>query len=351
VGSREVHHWPPYSLPPSTTPKETIMGLRALRSRAAKRRRGGVKAGQRRFILTVSVPVVLYEAIGIFTIGWALVLMFFEYSPGRLGGPILGLGGSNPFVGLDHFRNMVNGVSMEARLFRTSLKNTLIFAFAVLPLNLAITLPLAALIESVRERLKIAVRAIYFLPIVTVSVGVANMWGYLYDPQQGLINEIVRWLGGTPVAWLSDPRASFLGVSVAMWATVVAYLWADYGYNLVIFIAALQSIPRELKEAALIDGANAWQVFSRVTVPLLRPTLLFVCVMTMLSSFQVFDIIQVMTGGGPNHQTRVLMLDIYENAFRYQRMGWAAAIGFVLAVLVMGITVAQMRLLRTEWEY
>jgi hypothetical protein len=142
------------------------MGVRALRSRAAKRR-GGVKAGQRRFILAVSIPVILYQAIGIFTIGWALALMFFKYSPGRLGGPILGLGGSNPFVGLEHFRNMVNGVSMEARLFRTSLKNTLIFAFAVLPLNLAITLPLATLIESVREQLKIAVRAIYFLPIVT----------------------------------------------------------------------------------------------------------------------------------------------------------------------------------------
>ncbi len=321
------------------------------KSRTTKRRRGGVKAGQHRFVLAVSIPVILYEAIGIFTLGWALALMFFKYSPGRAGGPILGLGGSNPFVGLEHFRNMINGVSMEARLFRTSLRNTLIFAFAVLPLNLAITLPLAALIESVRSRLKVAFRAIYFLPIVTVSVGVANMWAYLYDPQQGLINEIIRLFGGTPIAWLSDPRAQFLGVSVAMWATVVAYLWSDYGYNLVIFIAALQSIPKEFKEAALIDGANVWQVFRHVTVPLLRPTLLFVCVMTMLSSFQVFGVIQVMTNGGPNHQTRVLMLDIYENAFRYQRMGWAAAIGFVLAVLVMGVTVAQMRLLRTEWEY
>jgi multiple sugar transport system permease protein len=327
------------------------MGMRALRSRPAKRRRGGVKAGQRRFILTVSIPVILYEAIGVFTIGWALALVLFKYSPGRLGGPILGLGGSNPFVGLEHFRNMVNGVSMEARLFRTSLKNTLIFAFAVLPLNLAITLPLAALIESVRSRLRIAFRAVYFLPVVTASVGVAMMWGYLYDPQGGLFNAIIRQLGGTPIAWISDPRAYFLGVSVGMWATVAAYLWQDYGYNLVIFIAALQNIPHELKEAALIDGANAWQVFTRVTIPLLRPTLLFVCVMTMLSSFQVFDIIQVMTGGGPNHQTRVLMLDIYENAFRYQRMGWAAAIGFVLTLLVMGVTVIQMRLLRTEWEY
>ena len=317
----------------------------------AKRRRGGVKTGQRRFVLAVSIPVILYESLGILTLGWALALMFFKYSPGRAGGPILGLGGSNPFVGLEHFRNMISGVSMEARLFRTSLKNTLIFALAVLPLNLAITLPLAALIESVRSRVKVAIRAIYFLPIVTVSVGVANMWAYLYDPQRGLINEIVRLFGGTPVAWLSDPRAQFMGVSVAMWATVVAYLWSDYGYNLVIFIAALQSIPKGFKEAALIDGANSWQVFRHVTIPLLRPTLLFVCVMTMLSSFQVFGVIQVMTNGGPNHQTRVLMLDIYENAFRYQRMGWSAAVGFVLAVLVMGVTVAQMRLLRTEWEY
>jgi ABC-type sugar transport system permease subunit len=263
----------------------------------------------------------------------------------------LGLGGSNPFVGLEHFRNMISGTSLEARLFRTSLKNTLLFAFGVLPLNLAITLPMAVLIESVRSRLKIAFRAIYFLPVVTAGVGVAMMWGYIFDPQYGLANAVIRVFGGTPIAWLSDPRATFLGVSLGMWAVIVTRLWSDYGYNLVIFIAALQGIPEQLQEAAIIDGANPWQVFSKVTIPLLRPTLLFVCVMTMLDAFQVFDIIQVMTQGGPNNQTRVLMLDIYENAFRYQRMGWAAAVGFVLAVLVMVITIAQMRLLRTEWEY
>ena len=321
------------------------------KSRAQKRRGSGVKAGQHRFILSVTIPTVLYTGIGIFSIGWAFALIFFKYSPGRAGGPILGLGGSNPFIGLEHFRNMIGGVSMEARLFRTSLRNTLIFAFAVLPLNLAITLPLASLIESVRSRLNVAFRAIYFLPVVTASVGVAMMWGFMYDPQRGLFNAAIRMFGGTPIAWLSDPRAHFLGVSVSMWATIAAYLWQDYGYNLVIFIAALQGIPKDFREAAMIDGANGWQIFRRVTVPLLRPTLLFVCVMTMLSSFQVFDIIQVMTSGGPNNQTRVLMLDIYENAFRYQRMGWGAAIGFVLAALVMIVTVVQMRVLRTEWEY
>ncbi len=315
------------------------------------RTRGGLGASQRRFVLSVTVPMILYGSIGLLTIAWAVVLVFFDYSPGRAGGPVLGLGGSNPFVGLEHFRNMIDGVSLEARLFRTSLRNTLIFAFAVLPLNLAVTLPLAALIESVGSRLKTAFRAIYFLPVVTSSVGVAMMWGWLYDPQRGLFNAAIRALGGAPVAWLSDPRAQVLDVSVAMWAVIAAYLWQDFGYNLVILIAALQGIPRQFKEAALADGANAWQVFTRITIPLLRPTLLFVCVMTMLSSFQVFDVIQVMTNGNPNYQTRVLVLDIYDNAFRYQRMGWAAAVSFVLVLVVMAVTIVQMRVLRTEWEY
>jgi len=325
--------------------------MRRRRSGPARRQRSGLAVAKRRFVLSVTIPAALYASIGLLTLAWALALIFFKYSPGRAGGPILGLGGSNPFVGLEHFRNMIDGVSLEARLFRTSLKNTLIFAFAVLPLNLVITLPLATLIASVRGQAKTFFRAIYFLPVVTASVGVAMMWGWLYDPQAGLFNAVISQLGGRPIAWLSDPRAEFLGVSVGMWAVIAAYLWADFGYNLVIFIAALQAIPSEFKDAALVDGANAWQVFSRVMVPLMRPTILFVCVMTMLSSFQVFDIIQVMTDGGPNNQTRVLVLDIYQNAFRYQRMGWASAIAFVLVVIVMIVTIAQMRLLRTEWEY
>jgi ABC-type sugar transport system permease subunit len=321
------------------------------RQTTGKQRSGGLALAKRRFVTSILIPLLLYESIGVFVLAWAFTLMFFEYSPGRAGGPILGLGGSNPFVGLEHFINMVNGVSLEARLFRTSLKNTLIFAFVILPLNLAITLPLAALLESISWRFKTTFRTIYFLPVLTASVGVALIWMSLYDAQTGWINAIIRQLGGKPVAWLSDPRASFLGIAIPMWAVIFAYLWQDFGYNLVIFIAALQNVPHEFKEAAMIDGANTWQVFGRITIPLIRPTLLFVCVMTMLSSFQVFDIIQVMTEGGPNNQTQVLVLDIYENAFRYQRMGWAAAEAFVLFIVVMTVTIMQMRLLRTDWEY
>jgi len=316
-----------------------------------KRSKGGLAISKGRFVLGVTIPLLLYEALGIFILGWAFALIFFDYSSGRVGGPFLGLGGSNPFVGLGHFVEMFSGTSVKASLFRMSLKNTLIFAFAILPLNLVVTLSLAYLLESIGNRFKALYRTIYFLPVLTSSVGVALIWMSMYDPQAGWINAIIRFFGGTPVSWLSDPRAGFLGVPVAMWAVILAYLWQDYGYNMVIFIAALQNIPQELKDAALIDGASPWQTFTRITIPLIQPTLLFVCVMTMLSSFQVFDIIQVMTNGDPGNKTQVLMLDIYKNAFRYQNLGWAAAESFVLFLIVMGVTIFQMRVLRTDWEY
>lgn len=303
------------------------------------------------FVGSALTPLMLYMLFWtLLPTIWAVVLVFFKYSATRSGGAILGLGGDNPYIGLGHFQNMLSD-SLEAQKFRTSFKNTLIFAFLVLPLNLAITIPLAVAIEAVHQRLKTAFRFIYFLPTLTAAVGVAIMWGYLYHPQQGLFNVIIKALGGSPKIWLTDPREALLGVPLAMWAIIFAYLWQDMGYNLIIFIAALQGVPQEFKEAAVVDGANAWQIFWRITLPLLQPTLLFVCVMTMLSSFQLFDIFQVMTGGGPQDQTRVLVLDIYLNAFRFQRMGWAGSVSMVLFLIVLVVTIVQMRLLRTRWEY
>jgi multiple sugar transport system permease protein len=317
-----------------------------------RRTRTGSNRGQNLFVGSALTPLMLYMVFWtLFPMLWAVLLAFFDYAPTRSGGPILGLGGDNPFIGLGHFRNML-GDSLEAQKFRISLKTTLMFAFLVLPLNLAITIPLATAIEAVTGRLKTVFRFIYFLPTLTSSVGVALIWGYLYHPQRGLFNMILKALGLPSQIWLSNPRAIYLGVPLALWAIIFTYLWQDMGYNLVIFIAALQGIPHEFKEAAVVDGANVWQIFWHITVPLLRPTLLFVCVMTMLSSFQVFDIFQVMTEtGNPQDQTRVMVLDIYLNAFRFQRMGWAGAESIILFLIVFVVTVVQMRLLRTQWEY
>jgi ABC-type sugar transport system permease subunit len=303
------------------------------------------------FVAGAIIPLTLYMLFWtLFPMLWAVTLAFFDYNPARDGSGILGLGGENPFVGLDHFRVMFSD-SLEAQNFRISLKNTLIFSFVVLPLNLMITIPLALAIESIDTHLKTAYRFVYFLPTVTASVGVALVWGYLYHPQQGLINMIIKALGGSTVIWLTDPRSFFLGVPVALWAVIFTYLWWDMGYNVVIFIAALQGIPREFKEAAQVDGATGWQMFWRIILPLLRPTLLFVCVLTMISSFQVFDIIQIMTSGGPQDLTRVMVLDIYLNAFRFGNMGWAGASSLVLFALILIVTLIQTRLLRSQWEY
>ena len=316
------------------------------RSQLARAQRGMV-AG------TVSPLVFYLIVLSIFPVIWAILLAFFDYSPRRTGGPILGLGGNNPFVGLQYFKEMADGSSRDARMFQNSLSTTVLFAMIVLPLNLVITLPLAALIESVHERLKAVFRALYFLPVVTSSVGVAVMWGYIFNAQYGLLNSGLKQIGMTPVAWLQDPRVQYFGIPASLLAVIIAYIWQDYGYNLVIYIAALQGVPDSLKEAARIDGATAFQVFRHVTLPLLRPTIMITSVLTMISSFQVFDIIQVMTRGGPGRigKTDVMLLEVYNSAFRYDKMGWAAAISLVLFLLVMAVTGVQMRLLRSDWEY
>ncbi len=312
----------------------------------------GLRKNQNRFVLGNLTPIMTYMLFfSLFPMVWAVLLGFFDYSPVRAGGGFLGLGGNNPFVGLDNYRAMFAD-SQPARVFRMAVVNTFIFAVLVLPINLMITLPLAVIVESVRNRLKSFFRAIYFMPTISSSVAVALMWGYIFHPQQGLLNTFIKLAGLTPPkAWLTDPSAVYFGVPLAMIAVIIAYIWQDFGYNLVIFIAALQGIPSEIRDAALVDGANPWQVFWHIIIPLLKPTLLFVCVLTMLSSLQVFVIFDVMTNGGPRNQTTPLVMSIYENAFRYQNMGWAAAISMVLFLIILGITILQFRILRTDWEY
>jgi ABC-type sugar transport system permease subunit len=317
----------------------------------------GRDAAQKRFVAGAVTPLVLYMAFfTLLPLVWGFALAFFEYSARRSGGPILELGGDNPFVGLQNFQAMLDfseEAPLEVRLFHIGVKTTLLFAILVLPLNFVIALPLAVLIESVHKRLRGIFRTIFFLPVLAPAVGVAIMWGYVFHPQRGLLNGIRTLIGGKYVAtaWLRDPSLTFLGVPVALFAVIVAYLWQDLGYNLVIFIAALQSIPQSIKDAARIDGVNRWQMFWRITIPLLRPTILLAAILTMISSFQVFDIIQVMTEGGPSDQTQVLVLNIYDYAFRFQRMGWAAAVSVVLFLMVFSFSIIQNRLIQTDWEY
>ena len=291
----------------------------------------------------------------VFPLLWGIALAFFNYSPRQTGG-FLGFGEGNEFVGLQNFQNMFNfspEAPLEVQQFHIGIRVTLLFAALIVPLNLLITLPLAFLIESINDKVKGIFRTIFFLPVLAPSVGVAIMWGFIFHPQRGLLNAVLGEFAGKliGIAWLRDSSLTVWGIPVALFAIIIAYLWQDMGYNLIIFIAALQGIPQGIKDAARIDGANWLQMFARIVVPLLMPTILLAAVLTMISAFQVFDIVQVMTDGGPDDQTQVLLLNIYSYAFRYQKMGWAAAVSIVMFLLVFSISLVQTRLLRTEWEY
>ena len=323
---------------------------------APPRARGGLQAPQNRFRRIVLAPIVLYLAFfTLLPMVWVVALSFFNYSPRREGASIGGLGGDNPFVGLQNFQQLFDFTDPTplAQTFHSAVVVTLVFAFIVLPLNLLITLPLAVMIESVARRLRPLFRTIFFMPVLTSAVAVAVIWQYVLNPQYGLANALIGKVTGetTVISWLNDPTLTVAGIPVALIAVTIAYLWMDIGYNLVIFIAALQGIPRSLTEASLLDGANAWQRFWHVTLPLLKPTIFLAAILTMISSFQAFDLFQVMTQGNPDNQTRVLSLDIYDNAFRFQSMGWAAAESLVLLGIVLLITLLQSRLLRTKWTY
>jgi ABC-type sugar transport system permease subunit len=280
---------------------------------------------------------------------WGVAISFFRYSPTRIGG-FLGFGGGNPFVGINNYLTLFSD-DPNGSLFRISLGNTLIFALLYLPLNLFVTLPLAVLIEASWSKIRGFFRTIYFLPAVTSAVAVSLIWGVIYNPTFGLLNLFLQKLGIKGMAWLVDPTTRFMGVPIPLLCVVVAYLWSDLGYNLVIFIAGLQGIPQVYHEAALVDGANAWQRFWHITLPLLRSTMTFVVVLTMLSSWQVFVIFSVMTRGGPSNLTRTLVLHIYDTAFRFQEMGLAATYAMVLFAIIMITTLIQLRVMRKEWEY
>ena len=242
------------------------------------------------------------------------------------------------FVKLRNYKDMLSD-----RIFRTAIVNTFKFSLMVLPMNILLSLPIALGLNTI-TRFREALRSAYFLPAVTSVVAVSIVWIYLYNPHVGLINTVVEVLGLMPQAWLSDPKWALFSIAV-MW------VWRDLGYNVVVFLAGLQGIPTYFYEAARIDGANGFQLFRYITVPLLRPVMQFVVIMTAISSFKVFDPIQVMTSGGPMRATTNLVFYVYEHAFEYLKMNQAAAASVVLFGIILLITLLQLFHFRTQWEY
>ena len=240
--------------------------------------------------------------------------------------------GNTQFVGFDNYVRL-----LKTPDFWLALRNTFYFAFVGGPLTIAVSLGAALLLSSKLVRFKSFFRTIYFTPFVTTLVAVAIVWKYLYHTRYGLFNYALGALGIEPIDWLGDP-------DWAMPAIILMAVWKSFGYNMLIFIAGLQAIPEDLYDAAEIDGASAVRRFFSITLPMLAPTLVFVSVITMIGYFQLFAEPYVMTQGGPLRSTTSVVLLMYEEGFRWWRMGYAAAIAFVLFIVILLATLVQFRL-------
>jgi multiple sugar transport system permease protein len=300
----------------------------------ASARRGGLRApGERNpaaygFLAPAMVLIFIFFFIPVVS---ALLLSFTDfdiYSVGDL---------SNArWVGLRNYAQL-----LQAPLFWQALRNTFYFALVGGPLSIGISLAAALLLNQKMVRFKTLFRTIYFAPFVTTLVAVAIVWRYLYHTRYGLLNYALGAFGAGPIDWLGDPRW-------AMPAIILMTVWKSFGYNMLIFIAGLQAIPEELYEAARIDGATALQRFRHVTLPQLAPTLVFVTVITMIGFFQLFVEPYVMTMGGPLRSTTSVVLLMYEEGFRWWRMGYAAAVAFILFVVILTATLLQLALQKRE---
>lgn len=237
------------------------------------------------------------------------------------------------FVGLANYRELLGNDPM----FRTVLLNTAWFTVVSVPLAMILALLLALALNQGIRAIPLF-RAAYFLPVVTATVVVALVWRWFFNPDFGLLNDILYRLGvANPPNWLGSREW-------AMPAVIIVAVWKQVGYNMVIFLAGLQAIPRTLHEAAAIDGASRSQRFWHVTLPLLTPTTFFVLVVSVINSLQVFDAVLVLTDGGPANATRTIVYQIWEEAFVFLKMGYAAAVAWLLFLLIFLFTLLQWKL-------
>ncbi len=228
------------------------------------------------------------------------------------------------FVGFENYKLL-----LKDGLFYKILLNTIVFALSTSILGVIIPLILAAILNS-KIRGSEFYKTAYFLPFITPMVVVGIVWAWIFDPNIGFLNQVLN----IHINWLYDSK-------FAMPALIIVSVWKLIGYNMIIFLSAFSSVSQSLFEAAKIDGANAYQTFKNVTIPLLSSTIFFVIIITAISSFQVFDLIYLMTQGGPFDSTNVLVYSIYKNAFEYFNIGKASAIAYVLFVIILVLTLIQ----------
>ena len=281
------------------------------------------------YLLFIALPLAVYAMFFLYCNVNTLFLSFYSWD---------GLG-EKLFVGLKNFADIFG----KSKSFMISLKNTIIYTVVLTVFQNLFGLILA-LFLSKDGRLNRVLRTAFFLPAIFSSVAIGFLWGFIYDPNLGILNKVLEILGLSSLkhAWLGEP-------AIAIYSIAMVHVWVGIGYSMVLFITGLQQIPEELYEAASIEGASSWATFTRITMPLLRPTVLTLVVLCTIGSFKAFDYVYILTGGGSvGGKAEVLATLIYKEGFAYSRLGYSASLSMVLLVVVSVISLLQMYLLRDK---
>ena len=302
-----------------TSGKPKRGGLADLRHAFTGLRRGETIAGY----LFLAPNFIGFIVFMLFPILFAFYIMLTDWS----------LAKEPQFIGLKNFETMVND-----RIFWKSLVNSFYYTFIAVPTGIFIAFWLALALNR-KMRGIIFFRTVYFLPQITLTVAAATVWRWIYQPEIGLINHLLEFFGIDGPKWIHDTKW-------AMPSVIIMSNWQGIGFAMLILLAGLQGIPEEYYEAASIDGASGWQRMRFVTLPMLTPALFFVVVTSLIGAFQAFDQFYVLTEGGPAHATTPLTLYIFQNAFRFFKMGYGAALAAVLFVIILIVTVVQWHLAR-----
>jgi len=275
-----------------------------------------------RFAWLAILPAVAFFALFVgFPAGYSFWLSFHEWNM---------MSATPTWIGLENYAALAGD-----REFLRSLAQTALFTVGITACIVVLSLGMALLLDQKLRFIKLY-RTVFYLPAVTSLVAIGIVWVWMFDPQYGLINQALKGLGVEGPLWLADTR-------LALVALIITAAWRNVGYFATVFLAGLQGIDSMYYEAARIDGAGPWASFWQITVPLLKSTIIFVVVLSVILSFQVFALIYVMTSGGPAGATSVLVFYLYQQAFTYFRMGYASAIGFVLFAIIFVLTVLQFK--------
>lgn len=246
--------------------------------------------------------------------------------------------GESRFVGIENFTGM-----FADEWFLAALRNNLIYTVVTIPVILGGSIVLATVLND-KVYCRTVLRVMIFIPYIASVVAISVIWMLILNPSQGILNNFLRDLGmANPPGWLGDPKW-------ALPAVILVGIWAGLGYNTIIYMSGLQSVPKNLYEAAKIDGASGIQLFFHITVPMLRNTTFFLLITNIIGSFQVFGQINIMTGGGPGNATTVLAHYIYLSGFRYHKMGYASAMAWFLLLIIFIVTLFQWKIQRKHEE-